>query len=75
MWPTALARRVRRLPGSRLPDRRTRNAAGALGVINGVLAGIGSVYLTTHSAWVTLLAAISAVFLGALALITANERL
>jgi len=61
-----------RLPA---PDRRTRNAAGALGVINGVLAGIGSVYLTTHSAWVTLLAAISAVFLGALALITANERL
>jgi phage shock protein PspC (stress-responsive transcriptional regulator) len=45
-----------------------------LAVINGVLAGIGSVYLTTHSIWITLLAAISAVFLGGLALITTNER-
>ena len=57
-------------PGLPSSGRHGPNAAGVLAVINGVLAGIGGVYLTTHSIWITLLAAISAVFLGGLALIT-----
>lgn len=40
-----------------------------LAVVNGALVGVGSVYLTTHSVLVTLMAAVSAVILGALALL------
>ncbi len=40
-----------------------------LAVVNGALVGVGSVYLTTHSILVTLMAAASAVILGALALL------
>jgi hypothetical protein len=40
-----------------------------LAVVNGALVGVGSVYLTTHSVLVTLMAAVSSVILGALALL------
>jgi hypothetical protein len=40
-----------------------------LAVVNGALVGVGSVYLTTHSVLVTLIAAISAVILSCLALL------
>jgi hypothetical protein len=40
-----------------------------LAVVNGALVGVGSVYLTTHSVLVTLIAAVSAVILGGLALL------
>jgi hypothetical protein len=35
--------------------------------VNGALAGVGSVYLTTHSVLVTVIAAVSAVILGSVA--------
>jgi len=40
-----------------------------LAVINGALVGVGSVYLTTRSVLVTLIAAVSAVILGGLVLL------
>jgi hypothetical protein len=52
-----------------LPPKRRPNTAGLLAVVNGALVGVGSVYLTTHSVLVTLLAAVSAVSLGALAML------
>lgn len=45
------------------------NTAGLLAVVNGALVGVGSVYLTTHSMAVTLMAAVAAVVLGALTLL------
>ncbi len=62
-------------PVSAVPPKNTRsprggpNTAALLAVVNGALVGVGSVYLTTHSVLVTLVAAASAVILGALALI------
>jgi hypothetical protein len=52
----------RRRPGGRL------TTAGLLAVVNGALVGIGSVYLTTHSTLITLIAAASAVILAGLSL-------
>jgi hypothetical protein len=43
--------------------------AGQIAVINGTLMGIGSVYLATRSILVTLMAAVSSVILGGLALL------
>ena len=40
--------------------------ASSLTVINGALLGVCSVFLTTHSILVTLIAAVSAVILGGL---------
>lgn len=56
-------------PGSTPSPKTQLSTVGLLAVLNGVLAGIGTVYLTTHSALVTLLAALSAVVLGGLAMI------
>ena len=50
------------------PPRGGPNTTALLAVVNGALVGVGSVYLTTHSILVTLIAAISAIILGALAL-------
>ena len=38
--------------GTRPPHKEGPNAVGPLAVINGALAGAGSVYLTTHSVWI-----------------------
>jgi hypothetical protein len=51
------------------PPKGAPGTAGLLAVVNGVLAGVGSVYLTTHSALITLMAAVSAVILGSLTLL------
>ncbi len=51
------------------PPKTGPNTASLLAVVNGVLVGVGSVYLTTHSVLVTLMAAVSAVILGTLALL------
>jgi len=45
------------------PPKGGPNTAGLLAVVNGALVGVGSVYLTTHSVLVTLMAAVSAVIL------------
>ena len=42
--------------------------AGLLAVVNGALVGVGSVYLSTHSALITVVAAGAAVVLAALSL-------
>lgn len=56
-------------PKSPRPPRGGHSTTALLAVINGVLVGVGSVYLTTRSIWVTLMAAVSAVILSALALL------
>jgi hypothetical protein len=63
-------------PVQAVPPRAPRrpkssaNTAALLAVVNGALVGVGSVYLTTHSVLVTLTAAVSAVVLGGLTLLT-----
>lgn len=42
------------------------DTANSLAAVNSALVGVGSVYLTTHSILVTLMAAVSAVILGGL---------
>jgi hypothetical protein len=59
--PAAPPRNPRRPKGPR--------TASLLAVVHGALVGVGSVYLTTHSTLVTLVAAVSAVVLGGLALL------
>jgi hypothetical protein len=56
-------------PRSPRPPKSGPTTACLLAVINGALVGIGSVYLTTHSVLVTLIAAVSAVLLARLALL------
>lgn len=56
-------------PRSPRPPKGGPNTAALLAVVNGALVGVGSVYLTTHSVLVTLMAAVSAVILGGLALL------
>ena len=51
------------------PPKGGPTTAALLAVVNGALVGVGSVYLTTHSVLVTLMAAVSAVILGGLALL------
>jgi hypothetical protein len=58
--PSSLRKRNRR----RRPD-----PAALLLVVNGALAGVAGVYLSTHSALVTLIAAIAAVVLGLILLL------
>ena len=59
-------------PPSRSPQSRKAggpNTAALSTVANGALTGVGSVYLTTHSVLVTVVAAASAVILAGLALL------
>ena len=56
-------------PASPRPQKGGPNTTALLAVVNGALVGVGSVYLTTRSVLVTLMAAISAVILGGLALL------
>lgn len=53
-------------PTAPRPPRGGPSTAGLLAVVNGALVGVGSVYLTTHSLLVTLIAALAAVTLGSL---------
>jgi phage shock protein PspC (stress-responsive transcriptional regulator) len=50
------------------PRKGGPNTTALLAVVNGALAGVGSVYLTTDSILVTLIAALSAVVLGSFVL-------
>ena len=57
-------------PGSRRrPRGNGPSTAVLLAVVNGALVGVGSVYVTTRSVSVTLIAAAAAVILAALALL------
>lgn len=56
-------------PGSPRSPRGSPNTTALLAVVNGALVGVGSVYLATRSVLVTLMAAVSAVILGALVLL------
>lgn len=51
------------------PSKGGPNTGRLLAVVNGALVGVGSVYLTTHSVLVTLMAAVSAVILAGLAML------
>ena len=61
-------------PGSEgRPPARRRNETGAmLNLLNGALAGVGGVYLATHSVVVTIIAAAAAVLLTLL--VTIHQR-
>jgi hypothetical protein len=56
-------------PKSPRPRKGGPDEASSLTVVNGALLGVGSVFLTTHSILVTLMAAVSAVILGGFALL------
>jgi hypothetical protein len=51
------------------PAKGSPATVGMLKVVNCAMAGVGSVYLTTHSALVTLIAAVCAVILGGFTLL------
>jgi hypothetical protein len=53
----------------RPPVRRRHDAGGLLNLINGALAGVGGVYLATHSVTVTIIAGIVATVLATVAAI------
>jgi hypothetical protein len=67
-WAVAL-RYPQCRPRARARQEAAPNTTALLAVVNGALVGVGSVYLTTHSVLVTLMAAVSSVILGALALL------
>jgi hypothetical protein len=56
----------RPVPAGRPPARRRHNAGGLLSLINGALAGVGGVYLSTHSVLVTIIAAVVTTVLASL---------
>ena len=56
--------------GSKRPKGDGPATAVLLAVLNGALVGVGSVYVTTRSVPVTLIAAVAAVILAAIALLT-----
>lgn len=56
-------------PGSPQKPKGGSATAVLLAVVNGALVGVGSVYVTTRSVPVTLIAAAAAVILAALALL------
>jgi hypothetical protein len=57
------------LAGSPQPPRRRPGAGALLTLVNGVLAGVGGVYVSTHSVMITVIAAVVAVVLAAMVLI------
>ena len=57
----------RPVPSGRPPARRHHNAGGLLNLLNGALAGVGGVYLATHSIVVTIIAGVVAMVLASLA--------
>jgi hypothetical protein len=56
-------------PSSPRKRKRRPDVGTLLAVVNGALAGVAGVYLSTHSVAVTLMAAAAAVILGALILL------
>ena len=52
----------------RPPPRRRPGAGPLLTLVNGVLAGVGSVYLGTHSVLITVVAGVTAILLAAMAM-------
>jgi len=50
------------------PPRRRPGAGPLLTLVNGVLAGVGSVYLGTHSVLITVVAGVTAILLAAMAM-------
>jgi len=58
-----------REPSSPQKPKSGSATAVLLAVVNGALVGVGSVYVTTHSVPVTLIAAAAAVILAAIALL------
>ena len=59
----------RPVSAGRPPARRRHDAGGLLNVINVTLAGVGGVYLATHSIVVTIIASIVATMLASLTVI------
>ena len=55
-------------PPARSPAPRRPGTESVLTLVGGVLAGVGSVFVTTHSILITLIAAITAVVLTAILL-------
>jgi hypothetical protein len=55
-------------PASSPPPRRRPGAGTLLTLVNGVLAGVASVYVGTHSVLITVIAGITAVLLAAMTL-------
>lgn len=51
------------------PQRRRPSAGTLLTLVNGVLAGVGGVYVSTHSVLITILAVLVAIVLAAMVLI------
>lgn len=56
-------------PAGSTPPRRRPGAGTLLTLVNGVLAGVGSVYVGTHSVLITVIAGITAILLVAMVLI------
>jgi hypothetical protein len=56
--------------GSPQPPRRRLSVGTVLTLVNGVLAGIGGVYATTHSITITVIASVVAIALAAMVLIS-----
>lgn len=56
-------------PASSPPSRRRPGAGVLLTLVNGVLAGVGSVYVSTHSILITVIASATAVVLSVMVLV------
>ena len=52
-----------------LPPRRRPSAGTLLTLVNGVLAGVGGVYVSTHSVLITVIAGVMAIVLAVMVLI------
>ncbi len=56
-------------PAGSPPPRRRLGAGALLTLVNGVLAGVGGVYATTHSVLITIIAGVMTIALAAMMLI------
>jgi hypothetical protein len=56
-------------PANTPPPRRRPGAGALLTLVNGVLGGVGSVYVGTHSVLITIIARVTAILLVAMVLI------
>ena len=53
-------------PASSPPQQRRPGAGTLLTLVNGALAGVGSVYIGTHSVLITVIAGVTAILLAAM---------
>jgi hypothetical protein len=51
------------------PPRRRPGTGALLALVNGVMAGVGGVYIRTHSVMITVIAAVAAIALVAMMLV------